>query len=229
LKESCIDVEQIASVLELPADDPRRRHVDSCPRCRNIARSYAAFMRVETPPEANPEAARERLAQVILGMARETGVSETASRSTYDVGRKAARWGWWLRWRRGAGPLVAAAVITLLAILLWQDHRTEPPVLRNERPAGEATLSLRPAEAVAGGGVRLTWSRAQGADRYQVRVFNSELDEVYRHAAIADTAVVINLSKIPIPPGSPGLVWRVEAFRGDDIVAVSPPGSIPLP
>lgn len=218
MKEGCIDVERIATVLELPAEDPRRRHVESCPHCRNLARSYTEFLRAEMGPAAQPDAARDRLAEVILDAAGETDVPETAPSR------------WWSSWRLRSASLVAAtAAITLLAVILWPDHSTVPPLLRDDRVPRAGALSLRPAEAVTDGNVRLTWTRAHGADRYEVRAYSSELDEIYRHPAVTDTSVVICLSDIPAPPGSPGLVWRVHAFRGSDVIAVSPPGSIPLP
>ena len=227
MKDGCFDVEQIASVLELPADDARRRHLESCPRCRNLARLYVAFMKARPVDGARPEEAREHLAQVILQAAGRADAPESTrqtSPSRKTVSRRDAGARWWPLWRlRPAGLLAAAAVITLVAVVLWQDHPTAPPVLRDDRAPRPGTLSLRPAETVEGGGVRLTWTRDRGAERYEVRVYDAELDEVYRHPAVPDTTLVLRLSDIPAPSGSPGFVWRVHAFHGDDVVAVSPP------
>jgi hypothetical protein len=230
LNEGCIDVERIATVLELPGEDPRRRHVESCPRCRNLARSYTEFMRAEMGPAARPDAARDRLAEVILDAAGKMDVPEAARQEAPELRLESAPTRWWSSWRLRSASLVAAtAAITLLAVILWPDHSTVPPLLRDDRVPRAGTLSLLPAEAVTDGHVGLTWTRAHGADRYEVRVYSSELDEIYRHPAVTDTSVVIRLSDIPTPPGSPGLVWRVYAFRGSDVIAVSPPGAIPLP
>jgi hypothetical protein len=226
LKESCIDVEQIVSVLELPADDARRRHVEVCPRCRNLARSYTLFLRAETGPGAQPETARERLAEVILEAAGASHPPEITRQGATKPRSEKAKTRWWSTWRLAPAGLAAAAAITLLAVMLWPDHSITPPVLRNGRTPRAGTLSLHPAEIVTNGGVRLTWTQARGADHYEIRVYNSELDEIYRHPAVTDTSVVIRLSAIPTPPGSPGFVWRVHAFRGADVVAVSPPGPI---
>ena len=116
-----------------------------------------------------------------------------------------------------------------MAVLFWQDHQPASPVLRTDGTSRAGTLTLRPAETLADGAVRLVWTALEGADRYQVRLYGPELDEIHRLPAVADTTVVIRLSEIPVPAGAPGLVWRVHALRGADEVAVSPPGSIPIP
>lgn len=228
MKHGCIDVEQIASVLELPPGHEQRRHLDSCPRCRNLARSYTAFLKAEAGAGARPEEARERLAQAIL---RATGAAARPGSAREDLPQRetGSRRAWWPLWRLRPVVLVAAAAVAFVAVVLWQDRPTAPPVLRDERTLRTGTLLLHPAQVTPGGTVRLSWSRASGAERYEVRVYDAELDEVYRHPAVMDTSVVVRLSDIPGPAGSPGLIWRVHAFRGKDAIAVSPPGSIPQP
>jgi len=219
VKHACIDADQIGSVLELPADDPRRRHLEECPRCRNLARAYAAFIGAEAPAGARPEEARRHLGGVIRAEA-----AKDAERS--HEARQPFRWmqGWW----RPAGIVAAAAAVVLVAAVVWMGRGpATPPLLRSE--GGTAGALVTEPAAIADGAVHLTWHPVAGADRYQVRIYDADLDEVYRSVPGPDTSVVIPRADIPVPEGNPGMVWRVHAFHGDDPVAVSAPGAIPTP
>ena len=218
MKDRCVEVEQIAEVLDLPAGDSRRLHLESCPRCRNLARSWSMFVRAEAGTGARPEAARKHLAAVILETSGTPGRPKTA---------RARRWSF--PHLRMAGLAAAAAAVAIAAVVLWQDRTPAPPVLRNDTAGTAAAFSLFPAEALTPGTVRLSWRSVPGAGSYQVRVYTSGLDEIYRHPSVTDTSIVIRPSGLPAAAGSPGLVWRVYALRGDDVTGISAPGSIPLP
>ena len=61
----CIDVERIAEVIDLPANDPVRRHVEDCPRCRNLLRANQKFVRAEPVAGFDVDAARRELDALI--------------------------------------------------------------------------------------------------------------------------------------------------------------------
>ena len=60
MKGECVRIEHMADIELLPADDPRRRHVESCPRCRAVYAAYRDFM-APAAADAGPEQARARL------------------------------------------------------------------------------------------------------------------------------------------------------------------------
>lgn len=42
--ERCFEIREIAALAGLPADDPRLRHLEKCPRCRSLAQAHAEFL-----------------------------------------------------------------------------------------------------------------------------------------------------------------------------------------
>ena len=50
----CIPVEEMGTLSGLPADDERRRHVASCPRCSSLLFVYEQFVRAEAVDSAKP-------------------------------------------------------------------------------------------------------------------------------------------------------------------------------
>ena len=59
--QNCIDIEKIAEILELQADDPRRIHLEECPRCSSALLAYRAFLKAETVSGSDPDEAEARL------------------------------------------------------------------------------------------------------------------------------------------------------------------------
>lgn len=218
MKTNCIDVDRIAEILQLPADHSRRRHVDECPRCRSLADSYRSFI------DAKP--------------AKESGLDEVISVLDAHIDRDAARWNpaeshrlslsrarWWQGFLRPA-PLVAAAAVAVLAVW-WMARAPEESILRNQTPTSQAVVVLHEAQVRSDGDIFLSWDPVPGADRYQVRIYRSDLHELYRSPDVTDATLLVGRSAFPADmPNALDLTWEVYArYRGDDI-AVSPPGSI---
>jgi len=220
LKSSCIEIDRIGDVLDMPADQPERLHLESCPRCRNLARAYSAFMSAESPSGARAEAARVHLAEVIRRAA-----GDAAPRVPAPRPRGLSFW----RMRRAHLGFAAVVVVVLAAVAVWQNRVPDAPVLRTGSVGASDAFALLPAEVKPDGTVHLSWQPAPRAERYEIRVYGPELDEIYRHTPVTETAVVLRLSDLPVAAGAPGLVWRVYALRGGDVVETSRPGSIPLP
>src|SRR5262245_36533671 len=47
----CIAPEQLHDLIDLPDDDPRRRHAASCPRCGSLLAEYRLYLAAEPPPD----------------------------------------------------------------------------------------------------------------------------------------------------------------------------------
>ncbi len=219
MEERCIDIERIDEVVDLPADHPVRRHVEDCPRCRNLLRSYQKFLRAEPVAGFNVEFARRTLDALIASKVGEKrpAASQRSSTSFSSV----------LRGLMRPTPLIAVgAVAILVAAVVWRQTQESEGILLRDEPTSRSA-ALPPAEVRPDGSIHLTWQAVPGADAYQIRIYNSTLTEIYRHPDVAETSVVIDRSSLPsdLPPAL-DLMWRVYALQAGDVIEASEPGSI---
>ncbi len=222
MEAHCIDVERIGEIVDLPANDPERRHAETCPRCRSLVESYLAFAKAEPVTGSGVEHACGVLDASIRKGAERWIPTETRTSSL------SARAPWWHGLLRPA-PLVAAASIVVASVFLFTSRTPDPGVLRDDAMESEP-FSLLPSEVGEDGSISLSWTAMTGADAYEVRIYGPDLSEVYRHPAAAETSTVIARSLLPadLPP-SLDLTWRVYALSGGDVIEISGPGSIRAP
>jgi hypothetical protein len=221
MESQCIDVERIGEVVDLAADHPERLHADSCPRCRSLVESYLAFMRAEAVAGSGVEKARTRLDVRIREGAEKWTPAETRSSSL-------VREPWWRGLWKPA-PMLAGVVVVIAAVFVWTSRGPEEGVLRDDATDASA-FSLRPAQVVSDGTLRLSWTPLTAADGYQVRIYGPDLSEIYRTANVAETSAVIDRSVLPSGlPSNLDLTWRVYALTSGDVIEVSAPGSIRRP
>ncbi len=230
MSERCIPVEELASVLALPADHARRRHVDSCARCQ----ANAALLRDFEAPAVRPGEARFDSADASLRRSIEalTGVSTDVPAAAAREQRTA-----WQALADGfAGPRLrlagALAVVVLAGVVgaAWWASRPSTDVMRSA-PSGSATAAFasEPAEAVEGG-LELRWNAMPGATSYEVVLLGEGLREVGRLAPTTDTHVVLRAADRPagLAPGA-AVAWQVEARSGTDVLASTGTRAIDLP
>jgi len=221
MKDECVTVEQIAKVLELPAGDPVRRHVDQCPRCSSLLAAYQAFIVADPTVGASTADAELRLMDFLN---ERIGSPEPAPPPADDAPGDE---GLLARWRgifvlRPAW-IAAALVVVVAAVLWWQPWVVEQPALRST--AESSLLELLPPEPLPGGAVRIDWEAREGADKYEIILYDSNLAEIIRIEA--GPATFFDLTREDLPPGSPSvLICRVAAFQDGDEVAETAP--IPL-
>jgi len=223
----CFDASEIAAVLDLGPDDPRRRHLAECPRCRALALSFQEFLAPESVPDgARPAEAVRRLSRVVA--------DETAAPTRAGMGSPAAGgpMGWfgrlWLRPPvRTAWAMAALVVVAGGVFLAVHTRQGREPVLRGPQAA---VLALQPVRLEPDGALRLCWAPLAGAERYQVRLYSTALAEVVRLEPVTVPEAVLRRSALPrgIPPGT-ALLWRVAALRGGDDIAQSPVGTLRAP
>lgn len=220
MNDECFRLDELHSLLDLDAGDPRRRHLADCPLCRARLAAYRAFI-AEGPPQAGsePERAEAELGAFLAKMIH--GTVETGS-----GGGLRAR----LRGRRfprralipGLAAAAVAAVILIIALSPFPDGdlRHPAPLRGLDAPDdGGAVLQVQPAVA-RDGTIIFGWTHISDADRYEVQIFDTKLEEIAHFEADRDTSLTVRTGGLPKADGP--LFWRVAAFREGDEIAHSP-------
>ncbi len=232
MKIECIDIEQIADALALPADDPLRRHMDQCPRCSSLATAFSSFVEADVaslPAGADTVDADTRLMRFlddqIGAMESPEPLPEPASSGGGFFARLVAGFaGFRLR-----PALVAAAIVVVAAIVVWQTQSPDyqdHPVLRG---AGMLPLIEIPEPPViAGDTLQIHWEAVEGADGYRFVLFDQELDEFFRAETGPEAAYV--LKRQSLPEDAPRVaICRIAALSDGDEIAETAPFPLRLP
>ena len=250
--ERCPAVETLAELAALPPGDPRRRHLDTCPRCQARLATYEEFLRAE-PAGSGPrvDAALARLAANLepdaLGAAAggasfAVGGAAAAGETPPVRGGEASKGsgshdeqaadeparGRLLRlprpWR---AALAAAAALLLLVGLDTIVPRREPPlVLRAPSPDAPDALVLEPPRALAGGGLELSWRPHPEADAYAVLILAPDLTERARLPVSGEPRLRLDTAPLAeLLAGRRTFAWKVVALGGGDELARSAIGT----
>jgi len=215
MEAKCFDVERVADVAALPADDPLRRHAEACPRCRNLLRSYLSFMDAAPVDGFTIEGARGKLDALIDA---QVGAGAASGSSRFSLFLRGLT--------RPVPALATVAVVVVAAVVVWQQARGPQSVNLREPPVA-TYMTLAPADVRSDGSIHLSWNPYPGADAYQVRVYGPDLTEIYRSAPVSEPSAVIDRSALPSDlPLTLDLMWRVDALQGGDVIYTSTPGSI---
>lgn len=220
----CLDPERLAAALRAPADDPDRRHLESCAWCRALAASRDLFDDLgDLPPGTDVEAADRRLAALL---------------ATEVAGRPAARA------RRFGGPpprllfgrrsALAAAAVLLAALGLWLARDAGEPrpgaIKLRDDAGGAPQLALAAPRAVAGGGVELAWSTALRGASFEVVVTTADQTVVATLAAGAGRSRLLTADELAGPRRMPEPLFVEVVARVDgDEAARSLPRLLPDP
>ncbi len=174
MNKACIPAVEIGTVATAPPDDPRRRHLVSCPRCRALAREYDAFMN----PAPLPAAAHTEWAATALSrrLAQEIGtpggvIVPLRPRKPRFAVPPRALWA-------AAAVLVACAGLVLVRDLADELNPRVPPGPAILRGKADAPLALT-VTSVAGGW-HLAWASPAGADANVVVLYDAALRELGR-------------------------------------------------
>jgi hypothetical protein len=216
----CYDEDALGVILESPADDPRRRHVESCPRCGARALSYQRFLEAEAGESLRSED-HARLATLRAELTGGPGVS----RANTSAMRERARPGW-REWFKPAwqSALAFAAVVIVAGVFLSRPEG-ERAVRGPDDARGTAT-----AVAARNGDVRFAWPTVPEADRYEVRIHSTGLGLLARFDAGPDSALTVPASDMP-PEYRDGQVvlFRVVALAGSDELAAGTARPLQMP
>ncbi len=235
MTDKCFRTEDLGELSQLASDDARRAHLAECPRCRADLAAYQAFMETVTlPGEADAEDARSRLAAALA-----EGICPVHAQPAESARAPEARPGRALRaiWRgltcpalRPAWGLVAVVLLVVAAqqITHFGQRRDEPIVLRGPGSrAGEAVTASW--ERLADGGVRFTWMRVAGVERYSLALYRSDLSELDRIDAGTEQTLLLDAQAISRLAGTDSvLYWRLIGLRAGEEHARSTLGSLEL-
>ncbi len=232
MSEGCFEIEDLERALELPADHPRRRHLEECARCRSLAdmlRDFAteAVAPVESGFAAVDASLRAEIAE-ITGVPEALAEVEPAPRAA-EVPAAPSRKPWW-SWPRLQPALAFASVLVVCAVgvALWRKNESAP-LMRDASGSGAGAFATAPERAVAGG-LELAWTAEPGADAYRIVFLDGSLREVARTAALSGTRFVLDPAALPdgLSRGA-SVAWQVEALAGGDVVTTTAPRALVVP
>ncbi len=179
--ESCFDIRKIPDLARLSTEDPRRRHLAECPRCRGLAEAQALFL---APGDTSD----------LAGLAQADAELQSRLAATLALPSTAASP---LRGRRRW--LALAAVLTVCALGLTTGEVLRLRQGKMPRP-GE---NLRGDDALSGVTVavqedvlQLTWPDAPTADSYLYIFLGADLAETGRHVG-AQAFLALPLEDLP--------------------------------
>src|SRR5262245_59388866 len=119
----CIPVDQLGTLKQLNADDPRRRHAESCPRCSSLLFAYEEFTKADQRADARVAEAEAHLARFIA-----QNVEETPPVRVSGAPRQGKRWFEF----SGLKMAAAVAAVLLVAVIVWQPWQSKEIVYRGE-------------------------------------------------------------------------------------------------
>lgn len=223
MKQGCPPLESFAQVLLLHPGDPRRAHLEDCPRCSARRIALQSFLTMEPLPEGiDLDEARKRLS---LAVRRQAAEAEFAGR------RKPATLRGLLllpRWKPALG-LAAALVLGTILIRSTLDRRTDSEILLRGDGATEQALVLLPPVAGSDGSIVLSWRKAPGAETYLVMIYGPDLAEIARFETGSDTTLALPPARLSgLGPRGTVIFWRVATLQHGDQVSLSAPGTLRL-
>jgi len=209
----CIPVDQLGTLKQLSADDPRRRHASACPRCSSLLFAFEAFVEADAADGANPVAAEMQLGRFITAHIEATSPERTSG----SPRRSRGRW-----FERSPVNIAAVAAILVLTVVVarWQPWQSKEIVYRGE--ASAQFTGLR-ATATADGTVELHWDAVKDADAYRVTILAQDLSEITRlspGASLSARADARGMSGTPY-------YWQVTALLEGAEILTSDPQRLP--
>ncbi len=227
MEHRCLELAELAALLDVPPDDPRRASVAACPRCDSLLRAGAAFLAGDDALSAGERARAEQVLAATLAArlgAEDSGVpaGERPAGSARTArarvrSRRRAGWGW------GLG---LAAVLAGTMILTVRDPgfpAGPTGVLRGgtSTAGAEAGLLVTVAGPAADGTVRLTWPAVAGAVAYRIELYTAALDTVAVLVSSGPSVSVGADLAARQGEGAP-VLCRIRASGPDGELAVSP-------
>jgi hypothetical protein len=210
----CIPVDQLGTLKQLSAEDPRRRHASACPRCSSLLFAFEAFVEADAADGANPVAAEMQLARFIA-----TNVEQKEpERVSGAPRRERGRW-FDLSFLRFAAA-AAAVVVVVVVVARWQPWESKEIVYRGE--ASAQFTGLR-ASATPDGTVELHWDAVKNADAYRVTILAEDLSEITRFSPGASLSARADVRGIT---GTP-YYWQVTALLEGAEILTSDPQRLP--
>ena len=223
----CLREHEFDALAAAPADDARRRHVETCPRCHARWLALRTFVDDRDVPDgAKPEEARRAIAARVRA---ELGLDAAAAppRRARLVVPPPAIHGRRNPWRTWA-PVAMAASLALVASLWWLQRPQGTGRVRGNDPA-HAALQTLPAR-IDGGVLQLTWRPLATADSYRLRLLAEDLSPLIAVEVAQDSAYRVPLDSLGEHAASGRtLYWVLAAVRNQRVELETAPQAIHLP
>lgn len=166
--ERCYETHEIPELTGLAEDDPRRRHLAACPRCRALAQAYAEFMTPGDPTDL------ENLADLDAELARR--LEWTLASSPAPVTRVRRRRSW-----MAAAAVLALCALGLAAGDLLRLRGGDLPSAGNHMRGEVASSGLVVTDT--GDGYVLTWPDAPESELVVYVFLGDSMEEIGRRTA----------------------------------------------
>lgn len=224
MNRECPPLEEFEELAALEMADPRRVHLENCPRCRARLTAFRSFMEMKPlPVGVRMDDARRHLTEAIR--------REAASPLQWTLPRRPSTS--WFRFARPIWrPVVGFASALLVVGIFLQVTRDRgadyPPVLRDVGTP-QAARALPVGAVLDNGSIQLRWRSIPAAEGYRVLFYGVDLAELLRLEAGSDTTLNVPYEQVA-RLGAPGssVFWRVAALQNGDAVSLSPPATLAL-
>jgi len=225
MSDRCLDPHDLAALAAVPRGDPRRAHVDRCPRCEAALHSYRDFVDPgELPPEANAEQASRKLEATLQ---REILAEDAAPQAVRGRATGHAPGGWMrrLRWPVLAPALVGAAALVLVVLTGQNESLTGGGGGLRGGQAASASETAEPisarVQALRGAELLLEWDLPAAADQSVIVFFAGDLSELDRQTVAAGQSLRLPVESERAAPLAPARYWRVIAISDGEEIARS--------
>lgn len=232
MHSGCIAEETLPLLTQLPPDDPARRHLAECARCRARVAALSAFDGPRTiPAGSRPDEADRRLAAILdreIYGSQSGGAMRrpSADSSQSGIGSILRR-----LWQPALRPVWVAGIVVLAVVGVRElSHSGDDRIVLREdrRPNPSAVIGLA-AQAGPDGQVSLRWDAVSGATAYSVILLGDDLEEQGRIDAGPVASCLLPEARIAAARGGSHIFWRVVALRDGDPIATSKTVPLALP
>ncbi len=223
MSERCYSAEEIGNILKFAPEDPRRQHVEECPRCSALAAEYRDYLdKGGEYPGPSLMDAQQKLRKVI-DKGNQPGISLAAG------GKR--RGGFFSRVGQPVAITIAIlAIVYGLSLVCARQPPHRDLFEHIAKPAFDPDDPLAPHHATPlARSIRLSWNPAPGAVSYDVIVFNDLMKELGRFTDIQSTEIEIERTMLPGRSKGKTFMWRVEMHKDDGSAGLSPVATFTMP
>ncbi len=179
MTNQCPDPLELAVIVRLPFDDPRRRHLDTCSRCRGLVKAMDLFLEPGNTSDLEnlTEADSELEIRLASALPPEHGLPSRSRR------------------RRSVLGLGLAAVLALFAVGLSIDeflHSNDDAILETGHHQRGAQFAEGVKVSETEGGMRLAWPDNSTADAVVYIFFSHDMTELDRRVTPGILVLSVN-------------------------------------
>lgn len=229
MTEKCLSLDELRTIGSLPANEPRRQHLDRCPRCRARFASFRDFMEPAVAANGSkPDEADARLAAILDQEISSVSTDRQHSRQE-DESEQGGLLGRLLQslWQPALRPVWTVGIVVLAFFGIrevwdWQSDQGDRIILRQSSDTPTVVLQTEEPQVQPDGAILLSWKPVTDADSYRISFLGVDLVELQNLDAGSRTSIAVSPDNLSERGGSrEPLFWQVRALRGGDEIASS--------